>query len=80
MQPITIGSEDRSVEYGWFTKASLVRKHTAEGHMQIAEMHKQNKKGRHVVDLTLIVVAVVGGKIKIGDGRVMSIKLSSSIQ
>ena len=79
MQPNTIGSEDRSVEYGWFTKASLVRKHTAEGHMQVAEMHK-HKKGRHVVDLTLIVVAVVGGKIKIGDGRVMLIKHSSSIQ
>ena len=43
MQPITIGSEDRIVEYGWFTKASLVREHTAEGHMQVAEMHKHKK-------------------------------------
>ena len=43
MQPNTIGSEDRSVEYGWFTKTSLVREHTAEGHMQVAEMHKHKK-------------------------------------
>ena len=72
MQPITMGSEDRGVEDGWFTRTVPVRRHKAESPMKKADV---------LVRLTLGVVALVGTKLdKTGFSRTWLSSSGSAIQ